>query len=128
MDIAAIASWLTTHLALLGTTGAAIAFLWSVYQFFHVRSLEAATREFDAYHKLVKELVEPDEKTGVLYLDRQAAIVFELRHFVRYYEFSLRMLKGLLKKWEVTLKAESPKGDRLIEEMKLTIAHIEKKL
>ncbi len=71
-----------------------------VYQFFLIRERESATKQFEAFHRLVKELVEPDEKTNVLYVDRQAAIAFELRHFPRYHAFTLRRLKSFLAKVE----------------------------
>lgn len=100
--------------------GSAIAFLWPVYQFFAVRKRDAANREFETFHRLVRKLVEPDNKTNTLYIDRQAAIIFELRHFKRYHEFTKRMLSELQEAWK-----DKPNGSRLIQEIELTIAFIE---
>lgn len=121
-----IGSWLIGNLAALSALGGAIAFLWTVYQFFLVRNRESATKQFEAFHKLIKELVEPDEKTQVLYVDRQAAIAFELRHFTRYHDFTLRLLKSFLRKCEKD-QDNLQKHALLIEEIRQTIAFIEKR-
>ncbi len=91
--------WLTSNAAALGAFGAPIAFIWSVIQFILVRRKEQEAREFDAYHRLVKELVSPDADTKSMWIDRQMAVVFELRHFPRYYEVTLRIFAGLREKW-----------------------------
>jgi len=72
----------------------------------------------------VKELVEPPADGGNLYVDRQAAIMYEMRNFKRYYPFTLRTLKGLREKWA----AVPNQFPRLIDELNLTIEFIEKKL
>jgi hypothetical protein len=36
---------------------------------------------------------------GKTWVDGQAAVAFELRHFPRYYELRERMLQGLKEKW-----------------------------
>ena len=72
----------------------------------------------------MKELVEPSAKDGTLYVDRQTAIMFEMCNFKRYYPFSLRMLKGLREKWE-SVPDQHP---RLLDELKLTIEFMERKL
>jgi hypothetical protein len=61
---------------------------------------------------------------GAMYVDRQAAIMFEMLNFKRYYPYSLRMLKGLREKWAL-VPNQFP---RLLNELELTIAHIESKL
>lgn len=114
---------LTTYGAGLGALGAAIAFGWSVYQFFSVRSREAKSREFETYHRLIKELVEPPTESAVLYVDRQCAVVYELRFFPRYYPFTRRTLLGLQRKWSVTA-AQYP---RLLEEIDITLKFIEER-
>ena len=95
--------------------------IFTVYKYFDNKKREQNQKEFEHFHKLIKELVQPEEGKK-MYLDRQTAILFELRNFERYHEYSLRMLKGLLKSddWE--------KKKRLNEEIKLTISFIEKKL
>lgn len=108
----------------LGTIGAAIAFIFGVYKFQAERSTAFFWKEFEVYHKLVKELVEPPSEQGAMYVDRQAAIMFELRNFKRYYPYSLRMLNGLREKWA----AVPNQFPRLVEELDLTTKFLEKKL
>ena len=64
----------------------------------------------------------PDSADGVMWIDRQAAVAFKLRHFPRYYEFTERMLVTLKKKWATDPNFQWP---RLIEEIDLTLKHIQ---
>ncbi len=112
-----------TELVILGVAEIAIfaPVIFLIYKYFDKKNREQQQREFKYFYQLVKDLVEP-EKGQDMYLDRQTAIIFELRNFKRYHEYSLRMLKGFLKdeqRW---------KKDRYIEEIKLTISFIEKKI
>ncbi|AFT69516.1 hypothetical protein B5T_01233 [Alloalcanivorax dieselolei B5] len=108
----------------LSALGAAIAFIFGVYKFQAERKATHFWREFEAYHKLVKELVEPSSEDGAMYVDRQAAAVYELRFYSRYYPHSLRMLKGLREKWG----AVSGRYPRLIDELDLSIEYISGRL
>ena len=101
-----------------------MAFVWSTYQQVTQRKAEARERDFQAFHRLIKELVSPDPESGVPWLDRQAAVVFELRHFPRYFEFTERTLRGLKEKW--TSDPEF-RWQRLIEEINLTLDYIKNK-
>jgi hypothetical protein len=69
---------------------------------------------------LIERLVSPGEQ-GKLFLDRQIAIVFELRHFPRYFECTERILTGLKQSW-----GGQPEISRLIHEIELTLKHIER--
>ncbi|MGH7773726.1 MAG: hypothetical protein ACREQA_15985, partial [Candidatus Binatia bacterium] len=60
-----ILSLLSSHAAELGIFGAAVAFIWSVWQFFDVRRREFRNREFETYHRLIKELVQPEKDAGM---------------------------------------------------------------
>jgi hypothetical protein len=116
------ATFLSTNSVALSAIGALAAFAWPVIQFFANKKREAEQRQFDAFHRLVKELVEPPEGK-VLFIDRQAAIVFELRFFPRYGEFTVRMLSAFKIKLNGGLK-EEPFLSRLIHEIDLTIHQI----
>ena len=50
----------------------------------------------------------------------QAAIIFELRHFDRYYEFTRRLLEMLKKEW-----GADSRSPELVTEMDLTLKHIQ---
>ncbi|WP_321404474.1 hypothetical protein [Maridesulfovibrio sp.] len=80
---------------------------------------ELKNKHFKTYHALVKQLVE-GEKDSDLMLDRQLAVVFELRNFSEYYEPSLRILVGLKESWE-----KNSGRSRLIDEIEETISYIE---
>jgi hypothetical protein len=101
-------------------------FIWSVVQFFLVRARDARHREFEGYHKLVRELLQPEQGASGPYLDRQAAVVYELRHYKRYFSISQRMLKHLRSTWSDN--QDSIKYARLIEEIDLTLEFLKKRL
>lgn len=108
----------------LSAIGAAIAFVFGLYKFQVERQTALFWKEFEVYHKLVKELVEPPSENGAMYVDRQAAIIYEMRNFKRYYPYTLRMLEGLHQKWS-SVPDQFP---RLIDELRLTIEHIKNAL
>jgi hypothetical protein len=76
--------------------------------------------------------VYPEKNEGTVYIDRQAAIIFELRHFPRYYGFTERMLTRLRNKWVKDqaphwVKDQAPPDDVLIKEIDLTLEQIRRK-
>jgi len=108
---------------LIGIIGGIFSFCWTVFQYLDSKKREQERKDFEAYHKLIKDLVQP-ENEGTLYIDRQCAILFELRNFKRYYPLSLRMLKGLSEKWSKS----DEQFPRLTEELNMTIQFLEKKV
>jgi hypothetical protein len=110
--------------AQLSAVGAVTAFLFGAYKYLRERREAHYWKEFEVFHKLVRELVEPPGEGQALYLDRQSAILFELRNFKRYYPYSLCMLKGLRANWT----AVPNRFPRLIEELDLTVAFLESKV
>lgn len=112
---------ISTNAVALSTIGAAIAFAWSVVQFVLVRMRDEEHREFEIYHRLIKELVAPDPESKVSWIDRQTAVLFELRRFKRYHELTLRTLLGLREKWSKDKDFTFP---RLLEELDLTVEYI----
>ena len=119
-----ILSFLQSYGTQISALGAASAFIFGVYKYYLERKTALFWKEFEVYHKLVKELVSPDSEVGSMYIDRQAAIIYELRNFKRYYPYSLRMLLGLKEKWG---KAEA-QYPRLIEEIDLAVEFLQKEL
>lgn len=120
--MAQLFAWLSSN-AGLGILGAAIAFIVSTILQMKQRNAEADERQFQAFHKIVESLVSPDPKGGLFYIDRQAAVVFELRHFPRYYDFTERLLLRLKKKWKTD---PAPYSDVLVDEIDLALEHIRK--
>lgn len=110
---------ITLSLSALACVGA----MWPLYNYVIQRRRENNLKEFENYHKLIKELVQPDD-SKCMYVDRQTAIIYEMRNFKRYYSFSYRTLLGLKEKW-VNVPDQYP---RLVEEIDITIAFLKKKL
>ena len=106
--------------ALIAILSSLATFIWTVYKYTDKRQ---DLREFENYHKLIKELVQPDEK-NVMWVDRQTAIVYELRHFKRYYPHSFRSIRGLREKWG-KVPDQYP---RLIDECDRTIKFLKTKI
>ena len=119
-----LAGWLSSNTAALSILGAAIAFIWSTTQQIVQRKVEADERQFQAFHRIVERVVSPERTDGLVFIDRQAAVIFELRHFPRYYDFTERMLVKLMKKW---VPDGEPYSHVLIEEIELTLKHIRQK-
>jgi hypothetical protein len=113
--------WFIAHAVNFTAVGAAIAFVFSVFQFLSVRKREAREREFEQYHTLIERLVSPGDK-GQPFLDRQIATVFELRHYTRYYDCTTRILKGFKQ-----TACNQSEFSRLGEEIDLTLKYIGKK-
>lgn len=109
-------------IAFISSLIAILSFIWGIYQHFDTKKREQDLKEFENFHKLIKELVQPDKENG-LYVDRQTAILFELRNFKRYYPYSYRTLISLKNKWNVP-----EQFPRLLEELNLTIDFLERKL
>jgi len=118
-----LVSWLSSNvISALGIFGAAVAFMVSTWQQVSQRRAEADERQFQAFHNVVEKVVSPAPTEGMFYVDRQAAVIFELRHFPRYFDFTERMLERLRKKWATE---EQPHSHVLIEEIDLTLKHIQ---
>ena len=98
--------------------------VWALFQYFDTRKRELRFKEFETYHKLIKELVEPDNSQEKMYIDRQSTILFELRNYKKYYPLSYRTLSNLKEKW----KKEQGEYERLLEELDLTLNFLEKKV
>jgi hypothetical protein len=95
------------YAGILGALVGGIPVVWSVLQYLSQKRHDLKNERFEIYHRLIKQLVEREDKEKPMMLDRQLAVVFELRRFTEYYESSLRILMGLQKGWGAGLW---PKG------------------
>lgn len=105
--------------ALISLIGAIITLSYQALQYLDRRKQELRDKRFRTYHDLIRDLVQPGEKGS--YLDRQIAIAFELRNFPEYAEVTQRILAGLRETW-----AQNPAYKRLITELDLSMAHLQK--
>ena len=92
--------------------------LWTFIRYLNLKNKELQHERFKIYHELIRELVQPDTPGQPMSMDRQIAVVFELRNFKEYYELSLRMLEGLYETWA------DPRFSRLLKEIQHTIKYI----
>lgn len=67
--------------------------IWVITKYMADNSKEKRWREFDTYHKMIKDLVQPEKPEDTMYIDRQCALIYEFRFFPRYYPQTYRMLK-----------------------------------
>ena len=98
---------------------AVITFLWKCIEFFVTHNNDAKNRQFEAYHRLIKELVQPSED-GKTYVDRQCAAVFEVVRFKQYEPVTIRILTGLRDDW----KAQGVLHPRLARELELALSSL----
>jgi hypothetical protein len=119
-----LAGWLSSYGAALSIFGVAVTWIVSTSLQIAQRRAEANERQFQAFHTIVEKVVSPESKDGLFYRDRQAAVIFELRHFFRYYESTERLLARLKAKWVTKPLAHS---DLLLEEIDLSPKYIQKK-
>ena len=82
------------------------------------------TREwnFQNYHKLIKELNQSDTPSEHIKLYRQVAVVYELRHYPRYFSVSKRILNG----WLCSRNNPGEEYKDLYDEMKLSVEYMNK--
>jgi len=89
---------------------------WGLIKFLE----QVRDKRFKTYHKLLDWLVnEQAYSDGKIKLDRQIAVVYELRNFPSYFGVSKRILRGLQEQWKG--------GDkRILNEIELTISYMER--
>jgi len=116
--MSAVLDWIKTNWQL---TVPAIVAVFALIQFMINRATQERDRQFKEFHELIANLVKgPTGNAG--FIDQQAAIAFGLRHFKRYYPFTLRTLIALRHKWADNPDSAFP---RLIAEMDRTIGFLE---
>lgn len=119
-------SWISTNAPTLGIFLGAIPTIWAIIQYILNKRAEEKRLQFETFHKLIKQLVEREDPNQPMRLDRQIAIIFELRDFKHYFPVTLRILKGLKIDWADYGPVD--KRYRLMEEIDLAITFIAKKV
>jgi hypothetical protein len=93
--------------------------IYQAWQYLDQRKQELKDKRFEIYHRLIKELVQPTDSENI-YIDRQVAIIYELRNFPEYAEVSIRILNGLNETWSKNQNIEK----RLFTEIELTLTYL----
>jgi hypothetical protein len=114
----AMFEWITQNATALGVIIALLAASFPSIQYVLTKKSEDRKHTFETYHRLIDDLVGASGKPK---LDRQIAIIFELKNFKAYYPVSLRILEGLKTTW-----SNPDIEPRLVNELNLTIAYLRK--
>lgn len=117
---------LQKHAAAIGVLIAAAPIVWGVVVFGLSRRAESARFRFETYHNLIKQLVDRETPEQTMKLDRQVAIIFELRHFRHYRPVTRRILLGLKEHWASNEYGPADKRARLLREVDLTLADLKR--
>jgi hypothetical protein len=112
--------WISQNLPVLAIILGLVANFFPFFQFIQTKKAEARKNNFETYHRLIGELV--DSQTPRI--DRQIAVVFELRNFENYFSVTVRILNGLKTIWR---NIAPPVDVRLFQEIDLTLIYIEKR-
>jgi hypothetical protein len=124
-SIGKFVTWLSTNAGILSIVVtlliAIVPAIWSFIRYLDFKNKELKHERFRIFHELIRDLVQPNTAGNGMYLDRQIAILYELRSFPEYYEVLDRMLKGLRENW-----SQHPSSARLVMELDLTLAYITK--
>lgn len=107
--------------------------LVGLYHYLSIKRAEERGRRYDRYHKLLEDLnVSP--RGDAPFIDRQIAVVYEMRNFPEYFPVSLRILKRSLGRWkdlsrrsELDAQIFSQAVNTLHEEALLTIKYIKRR-
>ena len=105
----------------------AIAGIFKFWQYVDIKRSEWRQKNFENFHRLIKELVQSDTPGEDIKLDRQIAVVYELRNFSKYFDISIRILEGWLDREKKDPLKQKNFG-RLYKEMELTIKYIKSKI
>jgi hypothetical protein len=119
--------WLNDNASAIGVLSGLIPLAWTIISYIHSKRQELKEKRFEAYHRLIKQLVEGDNPDLSVFIDRQIAIIFELANFKEYYPVTRRILIGLRKTWSEKTDTVSYSINRVIEEIDLTLKHIRTK-
>ncbi|MGH8736420.1 MAG: hypothetical protein ACREU5_08335 [Burkholderiales bacterium] len=124
--IADVWKWLNDNAGALGVVLVLAPVGWAAFSYLSLKKQELKEKRFLAYHKLIQQLVERESPDLPMMLDRQIAIIFELRNFKEYFPVTLRILRGLKETWVDYGPKE--KRSRLHEELDESIKFIQSKL
>ncbi len=111
-----ILKFLNDHSSLISAIPIVAGGIWGFFKFReHVKD-----KRFKTYHDLIDQMVnEQREADRKIKLDRQIAVIYELRNFKEYFDVSIRILKGLKEEWKDNDKP------RVIDEINLSLDYME---
>ena len=128
-------NWIDTNNGTLAFFLGVLTAACGLYHYISIKRSEERARRFASYHDLVDAL-NGNEKGDAPFIDRQIAVVYEMRNFPEYYPVTLRILQRSLLSWAdkknregllaaVTL-SKAP-INTVSDEARLTIAYIKRR-
>lgn len=121
----ALWDFLETNNGPLGFVLAFVTACWAVWNYFLIKRAEEETRQFQAFHLMVKGLVRGEGDSPDPYVDQQLAVIYELRNFPQYYPITVRILERSKESWGGAKVGWW--ADTLIREADLTIEYIKRR-
>lgn len=115
-----------------GIIGVFVTVLIALIGMFHYLSMKRAEergKQYDRYHRLLEDL-NASPRGDAPFIDRQVAVVYELRNFPEYYPVTLRILERSMPRWKSlrSLSAGvSGSVNTLYEEAQLTVNFIKRR-
>ncbi len=100
-----------------------IALAFSGYRWVVIRESELKAGRFQAYHRLIHNIIVGASEHGSMKLASQLAYIFELRNFPEYAALTLDVLRLLRKEWSA--REEGEKRDELLKGVDETLAALE---
>ncbi|PBQ07680.1 hypothetical protein CCL09_21880 [Pseudomonas congelans] len=98
---------------------------FALNHYFSIKHAEEQARKFANFHQLLQDLNEgkpmPNGEVGGQYIDRQQAILYELRSFREYHPVIVRILNRAIVTWG---QSESRHKSVLIDEAQKTMSYI----
>lgn len=98
----------------------------ALYHYISIKRSEERARRFSNFHQLIQDM-NGDATGGAPYIDRQIAIIFELRNFPEYFPVTERILNRARKRWIFKNFGNGGVYDGVIKEADKTLSLISRR-
>lgn len=115
--------WLNDNAAGLGIVLAVVPATWAAWTYIQTKRADQRQLRFQNYHQLVQWLIQGDQTAPLPSIDRQLAVVFELRNYREYRSATVRILRNFNRLTVMHNPWENI--ELLVEEIHDTIAELE---
>ncbi|MGY2364588.1 hypothetical protein ACW9IO_18705 [Pseudomonas azotoformans] len=98
----------------------------ALYHYISIKRAEERARRFSDFHQLIQDM-NADSSGGGPYIDRQMAIIYELRNFPEYFPVTARILERTRRRWIYKNFGNGGLFDGIIKESEKTLSLIARK-
>ncbi|OSR73972.1 hypothetical protein BV326_01428 [Pseudomonas syringae pv. actinidiae] len=129
-----LATFSQNYSGIIGAIFAICVALISLYNYISIKRAEERGRRYDRYHQLLANL-NANSNGDAPFVDRQVAVVYEMRNFPEYYPVSVRIIEKSISRWKylydlslspVAIVAHA-QPNTLYLEAKITLEYIKRK-